>query len=72
MHVEGSGGITVVDADRVQFSSMALIDEDRPVCLLGVKLHILTRGATFNLHSREASAGTLTAAAADDPEKTTR
>jgi cyanophycinase len=59
VHVEGSGGITVVDAAEVQFSSMANIDEGRPVCLLGVKLHILTHGATFNLHTRRADAGTL-------------
>ncbi|MCE2914834.1 MAG: cyanophycinase [Rubrivivax sp.] len=59
VHVEGSGGITVVDAAEVQFSSMAEIAEGQPVCLLGVKLHILSRGATFNLHTRQADAGTL-------------
>ena len=59
VHVEGSGGITVVDAAEVDFSSMDSIDEGRPVCLLGVKLHILTQGATFNLHTRRADAGTL-------------
>lgn len=59
VHVEGSGGITVVDAAEVQFSSMDSVDEGEPVCLLGVKLHILTRGATFNLHTRLADAGLL-------------
>jgi cyanophycinase len=59
VHVEGSGGITVVDASTVQFSSMAEIDEGQPVCLLGIKMHVLTRGATFNLHTRVADAGTL-------------
>lgn len=59
VHVEGSGGITVVDAAEVQFSSMDSVNEGRPVCLLGVKLHILTQGATFNLHTRQADAGTL-------------
>ena len=59
VHVEGSGGITVVDAAEVQFSSMDSVGEGRPVCLLGVKLHILTQGATFNLHTRQADAGTL-------------
>ena len=59
VHVEGSGGITVVDAAEVQFSSMDAVDEGQPVCLLGVKLHILTRGATFNLHTRQADAGVL-------------
>jgi cyanophycinase len=59
VHVEGSGGITVVDAAGLQFSSMDSVNEGRPVCLLGVQLHILTQGATFNLHTRQASAGTL-------------
>jgi cyanophycinase len=57
--VEGSGGITVVDAAEVEFSSMDSVNEGRPVCLLGIKLHILTQGATFNLHTRQADAGTL-------------
>ena len=59
VHVEGSGGITVVDAAEVQFSAMDSVAEGQPVCLLGVKLHILTQGATFNLHTRLADAGTL-------------
>jgi cyanophycinase len=59
VHVEGSGGITVVDASEVVFSSMDSIDEGQPVCLLGVKLHVLTQGATFNLASRKAEAGSL-------------
>jgi cyanophycinase len=59
VHVQGSGAITVVDAAGVSFSSMDSVVEGRPVCLLGVKLHILTQGATFNLHSRLADAGSL-------------
>jgi cyanophycinase len=59
VHVEGSGGITVVDAAEVQFSSMDTVQEGRPVCLLGVKLHILTQGSTYNLHTRQADAGAL-------------
>ena len=59
VHVQGSGGITVVDAAEVQFSSMDSVEEGRPVCLLGVKLHILTQGATFNLHTRVPDASVL-------------
>ena len=59
VHVEGSGAITVVDAAGVQFSSMDSVAEGRPVCLLDLKMHILTQGATFNLHTRLASAGSL-------------
>jgi len=38
---------------------MAHADEDDPVCMLGLGVHILVAGATFNLHTRRASAGGL-------------
>lgn len=59
LEVLGSGGVTVVDASDLQFSSMAQVDEGQPICLLGLRFHILVAGATFNLHTRQASAGAL-------------
>jgi cyanophycinase len=59
LEVEGRGTVTVVDASDLQFSSMDQAGEDAPVCLLGLKVHILITGATFNLHTRKASAGSL-------------
>ena len=59
MDVEGSGGITVVDASGLQFSSMAEVRQTEAVCLLGLTVHILTAGATYNLHTRQASPGRL-------------
>ncbi|MBS0194571.1 MAG: cyanophycinase [Proteobacteria bacterium] len=59
IEVEGSGAVTIVDADGLSFSSMANVSQSQPVCLLGLKVHILVEGATFNLHTREASAGAL-------------
>ena len=59
LEVEGSGAVTVVDAGGVEFSSMSQVEEDQPVCLLGLTVHILVAGATFNLHTRKASAGAL-------------
>lgn len=59
VEVEGSGGVTIVDASDVAFSSMDNVSEGQPVCLLGLKLHILVAGATFNLHTRQAQAGSL-------------
>lgn len=59
LEVEGSGAVTVVDAGGLQFSSMADANEDDPVCLLGLTVHILVAGATFNLHTRKASSGSL-------------
>lgn len=59
LEVEGSGAITVVDASQLQFSSLDRIENGEPVCLLGLNIHILVHGATFNLHTRRASAGSL-------------
>ncbi len=59
LEVVGSGAITVVDASGMTFSSMAYVEEGEPVCMLGIQLHILVAGATYNLHSRKASAGVL-------------
>jgi cyanophycinase len=59
VEVEGSGGVTVVDAADVSFSSMDSVTEGQPVCLLGLRLHILVAGATFNLHTRIANPGSL-------------
>jgi cyanophycinase len=59
VEVEGTGGVTVVDASDVSFSSMDTVNEGQPVCLLGLRLHILVAGATFNLHTRVAEASAL-------------
>ena len=59
LEVEGTGGVTVVDAADVTDSSMDSIAEGQPLCMLGLKVHLLVTGATFNLHSRVASARAL-------------
>ena len=56
LEVVGSGAITIVDPARLEYSSMDAARRGEAVCLLGVTLHVLVHGATFNLHSREASA----------------
>ena len=59
LEVEGSGAVTVVDASDLSFSSMDRAGENDPVCLLGLTVHILIAGATYNLHTRKAAAGRL-------------
>ena len=59
VEIEGSGGVTIVDGSAVSYSSMGEAVEGQPVCTLGLKLHILVAGATFNLHTRKASPGRL-------------
>ncbi len=59
LEVVGSGAVTVVDAAALEFSSMAAVEEGEPVCLLGLTVHILVAGASFNLHTRKAQANAL-------------
>ena len=60
IEVVGSGSVTVVDGDDLQFSAMAQLDGgNAPVSMLGIQLHILAAGATYDLEARRASAGTL-------------
>jgi cyanophycinase len=61
LEVEGSGGVTVIDAAGLEFSSMDQVEEGEVVCLLGLRIHVLVKGASFNLHTRLASPGTLAA-----------
>ena len=59
VEVEGSGALTLVDSSKTQFSSMAEAGVNESICILGITVHILVRGATYNLHTRTASPGTL-------------
>ena len=59
LEVEGSGGVTVVDASEVSFSSADSVSEGQPMAVLGLKVHVLTPGTTINLSTRAASAASL-------------
>lgn len=56
VEIRGSAAITVIDPSGVEFSSADHTDRGQPVSLLGIRLHVLTRGAAYNLHTREAMA----------------
>jgi len=55
IEVVGNGAITVVDAASLTHSSMADTEEGKPVCLTDIRIHILTNGARYNLHTRVAT-----------------
>ncbi len=59
LEVEGSGGVTIVDGSDVSYSSIDKVSDGQAVCLLGLRVHVLSAGATFNLHTHIASAGAL-------------
>ena len=55
LEVVGSGAITVLDPAEVEYSSMDSAKPHDPVCVIGVRLHVLIGGATFNIETRRAS-----------------
>ena len=59
VEVEGSGGVTIVDGADVTHSSIDKVGDGQPVCMLGLRLHILVAGATFNLNTHIAAAAGL-------------
>ncbi len=56
LEVVGSGGITIIDASELSYSSMAVARAGEALSLLGLKLHLLSDGGRFNIKTREAIA----------------
>ena len=59
LEVEGSGGVTVVDGSDVTYSSIDRVPDGQAVCMLGLRVHLLVAGATYNLNTHLASPGAL-------------
>lgn len=56
IEVVGSGAITIVDPSELEHSSMDSAKRSQPVSLIGIRLHILIEGGTYNTQTREARA----------------
>jgi len=54
--VRGSGAITIVDPGDLEYSSMDSSHQHDSVCMINVRLHILTAGATYDISERRAEA----------------
>jgi cyanophycinase len=52
VEVQGSGAVTVVDPSDVGLSNIAEAAPGDPVSLVGVKIHLLPAGATYDLATR--------------------
>ncbi len=53
VEIVGSGSCTLVDGSDLEYSSVGEQAGD-PVCLLGVRLHILLQGGRYDIESRQA------------------
>ncbi|MCG8432935.1 MAG: cyanophycinase [Gammaproteobacteria bacterium] len=54
LKVVGSGGITIVDPSKLTYSSMSSAHKGDPVSLIGIRMHILVNGGTYDIETREA------------------
>ncbi len=54
LEVVGSGALTIVDPSALEYSSMDSVHESDPVCLVGLQVHSLVEGWSFDLNRREA------------------
>jgi cyanophycinase len=55
VHVVGVGSITIVDTSAIEHSSIASDQLGQPTCITGIRVHIITAGGTFDLHTRRAT-----------------
>ena len=54
LEVCGSGGLTIVDPSEIEASSLDSGRRDDPVSVIGLRLHILVEGGTYNIVTRRA------------------
>jgi cyanophycinase len=54
--VVGSGSVTIVDPSDLSHSSMADASRGEAITLIGMKLHMLSNGDSYDLNTREATA----------------
>jgi len=54
LKVMGNGSITVIDPSGLEHSSMAEAKRGDSLTLLGIRMHILSEGASYNIETREA------------------
>lgn len=55
LEVMGSGAITIVDASKLEHSSMGTAEDGESICMTGIQLHILNGGGRYDLPSRVAT-----------------
>jgi cyanophycinase len=54
LSVWGRGSVTVVDGTRISHTDIADVQGTRPGCVLGLSVHVLTEGCTYDLIERQA------------------
>ncbi len=59
LDVLGSGALTIVDPSALEYSSMDSAHKNDPVCLVGLRVHTLIDGWSYDLNRRQARQATV-------------
>jgi cyanophycinase len=51
--VEGSGSVTIIDPEHLSYSSMDRAKKNESLSLLDLKLHVLSKGCSFDIYERK-------------------
>lgn len=49
----GANAVHILDASRITFSNIAEQDPDLPICVYGVRMHMMNMGDTFDMKTRK-------------------
>jgi cyanophycinase len=52
--VMGTSAVTVVDTSETEFTSMWLAEKYDPITMIGLRMHLLTQGASYDMRTRKA------------------
>lgn len=66
VEIVGRNAVTIVDAHEMTHSGMGYVRAGEAVSMIGVRLHVLTHGSTFDLGTREAETPQDVLPAADE------
>lgn len=49
----GSGMVVIIDSKHIRHTNIAYVEQDRPICIEDLKVHILCKGNKYMLNKRE-------------------
>ncbi len=52
VEIMGTGAVTIVDPGHLEYTSVATIEVGEPIDMVGMRIHVLGAGSTFNVQTR--------------------
>ena len=65
--VMGTSAVTVIDTSETEFTSMWQAEQYDPITLIGLRMHLLTQGARYDMRTRRAHGSSVVTLLHSDP-----